>query len=228
MTGSALIIFARPPVPGEVKTRLAQDVGHDAAAGIYRAMLEDTMVMAGGLDDTRRMIFWAQDGGDHNDFGGCRFEHFTQAGADLGARMDAAFGRAFSDGVRHCCIIGSDSPSLPPEFVKQAFAMLAQDEADVVFGPCDDGGYYLLGMNRPQPGLFDNIAWGTPLVLEASLQRARESGLRIALLPGWYDVDTLTDLRRLAQAGGDGAPSTRRAAMGIVAGPVQKEETEPS
>lgn len=221
--GSALIIFARQPVPGQVKTRLARDVGHDVATEAYRAMLADTLEVAAGVGAARRMIFWGgEGGGPADDFDGCGFEHFIQAGTGLGARMSGAFARAFEAGARHCCIMGSDSPSLPPEFIRQAFALLERDEADVVFGPCDDGGYYLLGLSSPQPQLFDDIAWSTPLVLAASMRRARVSGLRIALLPGWYDVDTLADLRRLATAGDGGATATRKVAMKIFAGCLEK------
>lgn len=223
----ALIIFARQPVPGLVKTRLARDVGDETAAQIYRAMLEDTLGVAGGLDEARRMIFWASGADAHSgDIGDCRFEQFTQAGADLGARMAAAFAQAFETGARHCCIIGSDSPGLPPEFIEQAFAMLQRDEADVVFGPCDDGGYYLLGMNRLYPLLFEDIAWSTPLVLETSMRRTRDAGLRFALLPGWYDVDTLADLRRLARDGGMGT-ATWKMAVDIVGGDTEMETEQP-
>ena len=112
----------------------------------------------------------------------------TQEGSDLGARMDHAIRSHLPGKV---CIIGSDSPSLPVELVRQAFAAL--DRSDLVLGPSGDGGYWLVGATRPAPELFSSIAWGTPAVLPETLRRARGA----ALLPFWYDVDDGDDLELL-------------------------------
>jgi hypothetical protein len=105
----------------------------------------------------------------------------------------------------------SDSPTLPAAYVAQAFDAL--DDADVTLGPCEDGGYYLIGLKRPQPRLLREVRMSTPNVLRDTLSRAEQAGLRVSLLPMWYDVDTVQELHRLRdelRAEADGlAPHTR-------------------
>jgi rSAM/selenodomain-associated transferase 1 len=206
----ALIIFAREPIPGKVKTRLALDVGEQAAAEIYAAMLADVLEKAVSLDNVRPLVFWALETGiipDHTEFSG--LETFEQHGTDLGDRMANAFTSAFSLGIDACCCIGSDLPDLPADYIRQAFRDLESPETDIVFGPAEDGGYYLVGMKKTNYGLFANVAWSTPRVLATSLERARESELTTRLLPAWYDIDLIGDLRRLASSPGQSAPRTR-------------------
>jgi len=208
-----LIIFAREPLPGKVKTRLARDLGDQAAADLYAAMLGDVLEQAVALDDVRPLLFWSL---ENAGLPCCpsipRQQMFAQHGANLGDRMAAALETAFSSGVEACCIIGSDSPDLPVEYIRQAFDHLEQDEADVVFGPAEDGGYYLLGLWRSWPGHFRDIPWSTTTVLESSLKRAGELGLRTTLLPTWYDLDELKDLLRLLDSPATSAPRTRKLA----------------
>ncbi len=214
-----LIIFAREPLPGRVKTRLARAVGDHVAAALYSAMLADVLGQAAATPDIRPLLFW-----DYNGTGIPAgpdvppMESFGQEGATLGHRMANAFDHAFGSGCRICCIIGSDSPDLPPEYIRQAFELLEHDACDTVFGPAEDGGYYLLGLRRTWPELFDGIAWGTPQVLAASLERAHGLGLRTSLLPPWYDIDTQTDLARLLDSPGAAAPRTREAAARLLDG----------
>jgi len=207
-----LIVFAREPVPGTVKTRLASDIGAEAATNLYRAMLLDVLELASGLTGLRALVFWSLVGDDLPRFPGFpQLEMHRQCGSDLGERMAAAFATAFSCGIRDCCIIGTDTPDLPAEHIYQAFAALEQDRADAVFGPARDGGYYLLGMKQVQQHLFEGIAWGTPMVLSSSLKRAAEMQLSTTLLPVWHDMDTLDDLKFLATTPGEAAPHTRAA-----------------
>jgi len=191
-----LIIFAREPRPGTVKTRLARDLGsHRAATDLYAAMLTDVLASAATLEDTRLLLFWALNGGAAPAFPTPpRLELFEQQGHDLGERMAHAFESALASGCETCCIIGSDAPDLPPEYIRQAFCLLERDEAEAVFGPADDGGYYLLGLRRVPQRLFQEIAWSSAEVLQTSLERARLCGLRTALLPPWRDIDTRDDL----------------------------------
>ena len=93
--------------------------------------------------------------------------------------------------------VDSDSPTLPMAYVREAAAVLGEDRADVVLGPCEDGGYYLIGTRQPHPGLFEGILWSTAQVLGMTLEKARVLDLRVHLLPSWFDVDTERDLRRL-------------------------------
>ena len=213
-----LIIFARKPVPGRVKTRLAQDVGDQAAADLYAAMLDDVLENAANLEGIRTMAFWATDGDTNLPLPAAKVESFVQSGMDLGERMAAAFESAFASGMEACCIIGTDSPDLPVEYISKAFDHLDNDEVDAVFGPAEDGGYYLLGLKQWWPGLFQNIPWSTEVVLESSLKRAGELGLRTALLPIWYDLDEMKDLRRLLDSPKASAPRTREAAHKLLQG----------
>lgn len=215
-----LIIFARKPAPGAVKTRLARDVGAPAAAELYSAMLADILGQAGNLPGIRPLLFWAC---DDDAIPSCPalpvLETFPQTGTTLGSRMEAAFQHAFQSGLEACCIIGTDSPDLPPDYIMQAFALLELGDTDAVFGPADDGGYYLLGLRQVRHGLFTDIPWSTSGVLEASLSRSRELGLQTSLLPTWYDIDTLPDLERLMASPGRSAPRTRQAAGRILTPP---------
>jgi len=206
-----LIVFARQPLPGRVKTRLARDVGVRAATELYTAMLEDVLERAARLGDTRLLVFWELESGLLPDYPGFpRLEMFRQNCGTLGERMANALTAAFADGIRTCCIIGSDSPDLPLEYIEQAFQILDKDQADVVFGPAADGGYYLAGMKRLWRRLFEDIAWGGGDVLKTSCERASELALRTARLPGWYDLDTVDDLSRLMQTANWEAPRTRK------------------
>lgn len=205
-----LIIFAREPVPGRAKTRLAAAIGDQASAAISGAMLDDVLANTARLEGVRRLLFWAANGDelpDHPSAGAC--EQFGQSCGDLGERMEDAFRRAFALNITTCCIVGSDLPDLPMEHVEEAFRVLEEDRSDVVFGPAADGGYYLLGMRRLWPDLFQGIAWSTSSVLQQSLGRAKTCGARVVLLPEWHDVDTLDDLGRLALHPGE-AIITRR------------------
>ncbi|GFE62337.1 TIGR04282 family arsenosugar biosynthesis glycosyltransferase [Geobacter sp. AOG2] len=206
-----LIIFAREPLAGTVKTRLARDLGsHRAATDLYTAMLTDVLAAAVTLDDTRLLLFWALKNITTPAFPLLpRLEVFEQQGRDLGERMANAFGEALASGCETCCIIGSDAPDLPPEYILQAFGLLERNEAEAVFGPAVDGGYYLLGLRRFQQQLFEDIPWSSGEVLRTSLERARLGGLRTALLEPWRDIDTAEDLEAfLKRPTRDNAPRT--------------------
>jgi rSAM/selenodomain-associated transferase 1 len=140
----------------------------------------------------------------------------AQRGGDLGARMANLAADLLAAGHSGVLIVGSDLPTVPVSHLAEAARCLAEDAADLVLGPAEDGGYYLVGLRRPAPALFSDVAWGTAAVFEVTLARARALDLRVHLLPPWHDVDTTEDLARLrrdlAGAGGDmtGAWRTRR------------------
>jgi uncharacterized protein len=119
-----------------------------------------------------------------------------QRGVDLGERLDQLLTDALVAGAQQVVVIDSDSPTLPAAYVAEAFAQL-DGPSDVVLGPCDDGGYYLIGLKRPQPRLLREVQMSTPFVVRDTLRLAEELGLRVALLPEWYDVDTVAELDRL-------------------------------
>lgn len=190
-----LIIFAREPLPGKVKTRLAAEIGDCAAAGLYETMLQSVLNTALQLTDVETVVYWA-----------CEEEALPrlvekyqcnsrrQSGGDLGQRMAAAFAEMFAGGCDSCCIIGSDAPDLPLSYIQEAYRLLDLPQTDVVFGPCRDGGYYLLGQRRVWPQLLTDIPWSSGQVLEQSLKAAQNSGLSATLLPEWQDIDTVEDL----------------------------------
>jgi glycosyltransferase A (GT-A) superfamily protein (DUF2064 family) len=120
-----------------------------------------------------------------------------QRGEDLGARLDAAVAHASRLGFGPLIVLGTDSPTLPDSFIETARDALAGGEADAALGPTTDGGYYLVGLGKPAPALFQNIAWSTPLAYEQTARNINASGLRLLELPRWYDVDTFADLLRL-------------------------------
>lgn len=127
------------------------------------------------------------------------FELRRQRGDDLGARLRHAFGAAFADGAGRAVVVGSDHPTLPPDHLVRAFRHL--ERADAVLGPTPDGGYYAVGLRAgawpAAGGLFRDVPWSTPSVLEVTEARGRELGLRLERLPGWYDVDEPEELERL-------------------------------
>jgi rSAM/selenodomain-associated transferase 1 len=118
-----------------------------------------------------------------------------QRGHDLGDRLLSAFEQAHAAGYERCVIMSSDSPNLPLTNLVLAFEQL--DTTPVVLGPCDDGGYYLIGLRQPQPTLFQDIAWSTEVVYRQTVERSAAAGLEVATLPTWYDIDTNADLERL-------------------------------
>jgi rSAM/selenodomain-associated transferase 1 len=201
-----LIIFAREPIAGRTKTRLCPPLDGQTAAALYSCFLRDTLDHAGQIVGVRFLIAYSPESGPA--FFDCLAPHTwrcIQRGATLGERMDNCFDEIFA-GARspagtgqHIVIIGSDSPDLPCAYVQEAFARLSAG-ADMVLGPAEDGGYYLIGLGAPQPGLLSDIAMSTPTVLADTVARAAMRGLRVALLPHWYDVDTIADLARLATA----------------------------
>ena len=210
MTRRGLIIFAREPLPGRVKSRLAADVGDSAAAELYEAMLLDVLEISRGLTGIESVVFWdcaAESLPLLADRFGCRSR--KQADGDLGQRMQAAFEEMFAAGFASCCIIGSDAPDLPSAWIERAFGMLATEQNQIIFGPSADGGYYLLGLKQILPRLFRDIAWSTPAVLQQSLAAAQSAGAATALLPVWHDIDTLQDLNSFLMRSGALCAATR-------------------
>lgn len=187
----ALIVVGKPPEPGRAKTRLVPPLSEAEAAELAWAFLQDTCLAALGLGWER--VSLVHPPGSLERLRTLGVQLVPQRGHGLG---DALAG-SFADHAEfdQTVLIGSDTPDLPLELVEQASRELAS--TDVVIGPAADGGYYLLGLRRPHPGLFEGIAWSTERVYAQTVARAESLGLRTAILPGWADVDTPDDLRRL-------------------------------
>jgi uncharacterized protein len=198
----SLGIFAKAPVPGRVKTRLAQEIGPAAAAKLYRRLGRQIVAAAAGPG--YRTIVWFTPSSDRDAvrawLDGLRVAAFCSQGAgSLGARLVHAFGRSFAAGDRGVVIIGTDAPGVNRHIVAAAFRALRAH--DVVLGPSLDGGYYLIGLSSPQPALFRAIPWSTPDVLRVTEARAQELGLNVRALSLLRDVDTARDARALGLLG---------------------------
>jgi rSAM/selenodomain-associated transferase 1 len=193
----ALVIFAKQPDPNNTKTRLSPPLSREDAARLYACFLADILATARAVDGAARFIFYDPPAAEAY-FAGLApdFQLLPQSGEDLGERMHLALAELLSRGYRRVVLVGSDLPHLPAEAFQHGFAALRQG-AEVVLGPSADGGFYLIGLTRPQPGLFD-LPMSTPDVLRGTLERIQRLNLRHNLLKEEFDVDTFADLRRLA------------------------------
>lgn len=193
---SVLGVFAKRPRPGDVKSRLAAATSAEWAARVALAFLRDTAARLARVPARRVLAFSPPDAeGFFRELAGGRFDVRPQAEGDLGKRMAAFVGEQLEAGATRVVLVGTDSPTLPVALVEQAFRAL--DGADVVIGPATDGGYYLIGCARQTPPVFDGITWGGPEVLRETVRRLEAAFRTLALLPPWYDVDTLDDWRAL-------------------------------
>lgn len=194
----ALIIFAKAPEPGQVKTRLSPPLTSDQAARLHEAFMLDVVHATQPLTGVTQWLSCAPST-THPFFRllsrRFRMRLLTQTGETLGERMASALRQALDSGATRAVLIGTDVPTLPCTMIRDAFRFLRH--ADVVLGPACDGGYYLVGVSRRVPPIFDKIPWGRSTVLESTLMLANRLGLRCRLLPFWYDVDTLPSLRLL-------------------------------
>lgn len=197
-TRNPLIVFAKPPAPGRVKTRLTTALSDEEAARLYAAFLGDAVDGYADLAADVR-LYWsrAPDDSDASLPAGSALSEHVQQGDGLGARMRRAFRETLDAGAERAVIVGTDHPTLPAAFVERAFAALDEPER-ICIGPSDDGGYYLLGMNAFYPQLFADMTYSRGDVFEETLERTRRTSADLTVLPSWYDVDTPADLRRLA------------------------------
>lgn len=185
-------VFAKPPRPGAVKTRLASELGRESAAVLARAFLRDTWRMVRGRPWTRPIL--AATDGVADDFGLAGAEVWLQGEGDLGQRLERVLAHALRES-RAAIAIGADTPGLPGRFLEQARRGLAV--ADAVLGPCDDGGFYLLGLASCPPGLLASLPWSHSTTYARALARLHERGHSTQALRPWFDVDRPEDLRRL-------------------------------
>ena len=193
----ALGLFARAPIPGQVKTRLAPALTPEGTTALYRCFLLDTVGLAMMVRSWETIIFYTPAKARRvlRDMVKEPLELISQSRGDLGERMSQAFQELFARGHRLAVILGGDLPTLPLGRLRAAFSALEQ--RPVVLGPSLDGGYYLIGLQAPQPELFEGVAWGTPQVLEQTVDRLNRLGLEAECLEPWYDVDTADDLHFL-------------------------------
>ena len=191
-----LVIVAKQPVPGRVKTRLFPKLSPEAAADLYRCFLQDRIQEVISFNGVDRAIAYTPEDAKETfaSLTSDGFELFAQQGKHLGERLNNIFMEKLSQGYEVVSIVDSDSPDLPKTLINESFELLLSRQADIVLGPCYDGGYYLVGMRKPHPELFRNIPWSTENVLSVTLERARRMGLNVKLLSIWNDLDTFEDL----------------------------------
>lgn len=186
-----ILLFAKAPVPGRVKTRLQPVLSPKQSAELHSSFVGDVLEWLGGftliadievhLDEPTG--FWSE----------FPYPRVLQSEGDLGQRMWNAVQRAFNAGRKQVLILGSDAPTLPKEHLKK----MLNSPADVCFGPTEDGGYYAIQLRSLPQGLFEGVEWSSCRALEQSIAAARRCGLSVALGPRWFDIDSPADLVKL-------------------------------
>lgn len=216
-----LLIFLKYPEPGRVKTRLAAEIGAQAAADLARSMAEDLLEAMKWLDDVDLVVCFdpKERAGDMAAWLGAERTYWPQRGQNLGLRMKNAFAAAFRKGYERVLLMGGDVPGVDDNALRPVFEELAGDAAAI--GPSEDGGYWLIGFTALgfAPEAFTDVAWGTDKVLDQTLKWLEFSQKKIVRAVTWRDVDTLDDLRGLMQSGRLGAHSrTLTLARALLAG----------
>ncbi len=206
-SGVSLIIFARYPTTGKVKTRLAEGLGGEPAAEFYKLCAEHVFKVSRKVPhDVNRYIF-CSDMGDVariRQWAGWRFYYAAQADGDLGERIEQGFSTVFGHGAQKVIILATDVPDISADTIEDAVRAL--DSCDVVVGPCHDGGYYLLGLKKMYRELFVDVPWSTAQVLSHTLNVIESRGLTVRLLPTLTDIDTEEDLLRWCSERGTNSP----------------------
>lgn len=198
----ALVIFAKAPIPGQVKTRLIGMLTAEQARELYICFLKDTFALMEAVQEERENLSLVLcyspaeelEAFEVADLDGCLM--LAQRGGNLGERLQNCFIDLAELGFTATVIIGADSPSLPSEIVTEAFAHLKKRNP-IVVGPATDGGFYLIGMDEVHPQILEKIDWDTENTLSQLKNRAVLFNIETTLLPEWYDVDTTADLERL-------------------------------
>jgi len=193
---TVLVIFAKAPIPGEVKTRLCPPLTPDEAASLHGTLVLDAVERAKGLPGASLYVAGAPDLA-HPFFkvmeGRYGAKLLAQRGPDLGSRMRWAMQDAFEQGAQEVLLTGTDLPTLPRALLVEALKLVKTH--DVVLGPTTDGGYYLIGLRKMVSALFEGIAWSTASVLAETKKKIEQAGLSLGLLPECRDLDTVEDLK---------------------------------
>jgi uncharacterized protein len=224
----ALAVMTKAPQAGRVKTRLVPPLTPEEAAELNKCFLRDTAAAISNAtsDDNACGIAVYTPIGTESVYANilpADFSLLPQRGDGFGERLYFATEDLFKCGFESVCLIDSDSPTVPAAKFVNAVELLASPEDRIVLGPSDDGGYYLIGLKKPEQEVFEEIDWSTERVLDQTIQRATGIGLEVKLLPTGYDVDDGAGLRRLCdellgENAGDGiAPNTRKFLMSIAA-----------
>ncbi len=200
----ALSVMTKAPRAGHVKTRLTPPLTPEEAAALNICFLRDTTaaISATVAKGGSKGIGVYTPVGAENAYAEVLPGHFdlvAQRGDAFGERLIAAAEDLFTIGFKAVCLIDSDSPTVPQQAYTEAVKQLVRSGDRIVLGPSDDGGYYLIGMKKPHRRLFEEIDWSTERVTEQTLDRAKEIGVSVKVLPTWYDVDDRATLKRLCE-----------------------------
>lgn len=192
--------MAKAPRPGDVKTRLRPVLSDLDCAELSKCFLLDAVAKANQMSATVIVAFTPADAGDQIDeLLSARFTYIAQRGDDLGARLESAISDAQSQEFGPIVVIGTDSPTVPANYLGLALDYLLAKENGIVIGPSEDGGYYLIGVSSYHEQLFRRISWSTDRVFEQTIANAKRiPGMSISELPSWYDIDEPDDLFRLS------------------------------
>ena len=214
-----VLVIAKAPVPGRVKTRLTPPFSPAEAAALAEAALSDTLDAVRGTRVVRRVLALAGEPGGWLRDG---FEVIAQRGAGLDERITAAMWDTYSGLPVPTVLIGMDTPQVTPGLLEDAAAPLARAEADAAFGAAEDGGFWMLGLRRPDPGLMLGVPMSEPATGRAQLGRLAQAGLRVHEAPTLVDVDTITDAAQVARL----APASRfaTALAATLGAPIQPDE----
>ena len=200
MTSKTMLgVFAKFWEAGKVKTRLACDTNNQFAAEIYQAFLLSTLKRVSGLAEAQILCVTPVE--RLADFALVTPPNWTitsQSDGDLGERMNSFFQHAIECQIKKTVLIGTDSPTLPVDMIQKAFEAL--EDVDCVIGPAIDGGYYLIGCQQQVPPIFTGIHWSSDKVLKQTIEALRGAGYSYELLPPWFDIDTIGDLRELRKS----------------------------
>lgn len=194
-----LVVMAKKPEKGKVKTRLCPPLSQEQAMNLYRNFLLDKIEQVSRVKNVLPVLAFTPKSAEKffREIVPKNFELMPQNGLDLGERLANVFKELFSDNFEQIVIIGSDLPTLPTSYLEKSFFLLNKIDIDIVLGPCYDGGYYLIGLKSFISSLFEEISWSTSKVYDETIKRIEISDLRLATLPVWYDVDSMDDLKRL-------------------------------
>ena len=193
----ALVMVAKAPQEGLVKTRLCPYLTLAEATRLYECLLGDIAVKLAAHPGSDFWIACVPEGEEYFSQHQRRARLLVQRGSDLGERLEHAFLDLFHMGYQRIVVADSDSPIVPLSSITCAYEELSEGNSDIVLGPCADGGYYMIGLKRPEREIFRNIPWSTERVLDNTVEKANDLGLRIALADPTYDIDEAGDLRRL-------------------------------
>ncbi|MCJ7698085.1 MAG: TIGR04282 family arsenosugar biosynthesis glycosyltransferase [Thermoplasmata archaeon] len=197
---TCVLCFVKYPEKGQVKLRLAADLDKDIVVELYRNFVLDTLSTLKKLDVQLRICFSPLNAQKKfREWLGSSYSYVPQEGNDLGERMKNGFCYPFTEGFRRVILVGSDSPDLPGDFLRNAIVELQTH--DIVLGPSSDGGYYLIGFRDDTflPSMFDGISWSSSTVFQETIAKVKNAGRSLSLLPAWSDVDSISDLKNLVR-----------------------------